>query len=121
MIKVQRTHVHPHFNPAFIYNGSDLALLQLAEASTVTPVPLPDPNYLPAAGDFLLALGWGLGSDSTLQQEVFLQAQGAVECRKHWVKRKVPSVNFGNTFMCAMNSEADTCKGMIPMASMKCY
>lgn len=118
VVKVQRTYIHPYFNPVSIYNGSDLALLQLAEESKVVPVPLPDPNYYPDAGEFLLALGWGLGASSSLQQQVFLQAQGADECRRYWVKRKVPTKKFGTTFMCAKNSDADTCKGMMVSTSL---
>lgn len=97
---MKRTYIHPNFTTTSLRAGGDIAVLELAEESTLTPVPLPYPYHV-AEGE-LLALGWGR-FDSVLQQ-AFLEVQPDNVCRENWE-------GIGTSIVCASSDVADTCRG----------
>lgn len=103
-IKVKRTHIHPNFTSKSLRAGGDIAILELAEDSTLEPIPLPYPYYVPEGK--LLALGWGLVD--TILQQVYLEVQSEATCEEAWE-------GIGPSIICASSPAADTCRGKEPV------
>lgn len=93
-------YIHEDFREREIKSGNDIALFELAEPSTSTPIVLPTAGSRPQ-GD-VVALGWG-ATDTFLQQAT-LTIVSQQKCENTWS-------NVAPSIICAFNSSADTCFG----------
>jgi len=107
-------YIHPDFDSYFFRN--DIMLVKLAFGSTITPLSYNRDAALPADGEKVKAIGFGVTEDSnvnpsTALREVVVEVVNSDTCVENYDPELYGSVVSPDLMVCAGNAGKDSCQG----------